>query len=122
MKVMNHLLKKEDWMNQINLKRKYIKYYDNKRCKLLYLNKQIRDNIHELSLIYKNSFKKNVYMKFKNVGDLCDYRLEIIYKQHELQEHLDSVNKEINYLNNYFSELYNDLLYYEIMYNKMYNN
>lgn len=118
--MVNHLLKKEDWINQINLKRKYIKYYDNKRCKLLYLNKQIRDNIHELSLVYKNSFKKNVYMNFKNVGDLCDYRLEIIYKQHELREHLDNVNKEINHLNNYFSELYNDLLYYEIMYNKMY--
>lgn len=74
--------------------------------------------IHTLNLLYKLSFKKKYYIKFKDIKDLQLHRQEIEDKIFNLNKKLDFQNTYLNKCNNNLTKMYNNLVYYEILFNK----
>lgn len=95
-----------------------IKIFNNKLNNLYSKQYNIKINIEDLNKNYKNSFKKYFYLQFKNIKELCDYRLEIIYKQLKLYDSLEIVNKNIENVTKNLILMYNELTNIDILINK----
>jgi hypothetical protein len=94
---------------------KYLLLKRNEICKCIY---DLKDCIHQLSLAYKNSYKKWMYMKFTSISELCDYRLELTDKENECRIKLNVMYKDLKIVNDLLVLMYNDLLYNELLLNK----
>lgn len=103
-KIMNQKIEIQEEQKIINDTLKYIEYLNNA--------------ISKYELLYRNSFKKHIYLKYKNIGDLCDYRINLTCKIIDYNNVKDSYVNYLNVCNETIVKMYNNLLYLEILFNK----
>lgn len=83
-----------------------------------YIN-TLKNKIHNISKHYKDSFKKNNYLKFHSIAELCDYRIELEKTHYILNEQIKKSYKTLKHLKKIHVTQLNNLVYHEILLNKL---
>lgn len=80
--------------------------------------KELEKTINDLSYFYSLSFKKNIYINFKSINSLVEYRDKLLDNRFKLVNKLNVIRKDLCNVNDKIVLLYNDLCYHEILLNK----
>lgn len=106
-------------MDKIKKQEKEIKLIEENREYLYSLKRKVCECIDQLNYEYKKTYEPCIYNRFKNIGDLCDLRMEMTSKLCELQDSLVLLDKKIKECNVNFACNHNNLLYLEMLLNKI---
>jgi len=96
----------------IKLQKENVKY-------LYTLKRKCNDSLNELNKLYINSYKKYIVNNNYSIGDLCDYRLELVCKINDLHECINILNNKLNQCNKNLIVQINNLCNLEILLNKV---